>query len=130
ACALSGNVVPTFTPPPTPVFSLVTATIPPGGVLVTVAPPNLGLTVVVNSPPAGLPTFTPQMTLVNGTPCNIPAGWQPYAVQVGDTLSSLAVQVGSTIDQIASANCITDVNTIEVGQIIFLPRVLPTAPTG
>ncbi|HLV36135.1 MAG TPA: Gmad2 immunoglobulin-like domain-containing protein [Spirillospora sp.] len=56
--------------------------------------------------------------------------WPIYVVVRGDTLSSIARRVGSTTAELAQANCINNVNIIEVGQAIRVPRqpIVPTTP--
>lgn len=54
---------------------------------------------------------------------NTPSGWIQYTVETGDSLSLLAEQTSSTMDEIMAGNCLTDPNQIFVDQVIFLPRV-------
>lgn len=49
------------------------------------------------------------------------ASGQTYVVQVGDTLSSIAVQFGTTAYAIAYANNLPNVNVIYVGQTLLIP---------
>ena len=49
------------------------------------------------------------------------AGGQTYVVQPGDTLSSIAVQFGTTAWAIAYANNLPNVNMIYVGQSLLIP---------
>lgn len=62
--------------------------------------------------------------------CAPRADWQIYFVQRGDTLSSIARRVGSSTAELAQANCLNNVNIIEVGQQLRVPRqpVVPTPP--
>jgi LysM repeat protein len=55
-----------------------------------------------------------------------PAGWTTYTVQSGDTLSGIAQRGGSSVAELALANCITDARFIVVGATLFVPR--PVAP--
>lgn len=57
----------------------------------------------------------------NCTPAQ-PAGWVTYTIQAGDTLSSIAFGSGSSVQDIATANCITNASSIQVGQTIFVPK--------
>lgn len=55
-----------------------------------------------------------------------------HTVQAGDTLFKLALLYGVTVDEIAAANGLTDVDTLDVGQEIKIPKpgtvvVEPTA---
>jgi LysM repeat protein len=44
-----------------------------------------------------------------------------YAIQEGDTLSSVANANGMTSQELATYNNITDVNTLHIGQVIKIP---------
>jgi LysM repeat protein len=48
-----------------------------------------------------------------------------YTVQAGDTLFSIATSYGLTVDELAAANGIENVNFIDVGQVLIIP-----APSG
>jgi len=50
-----------------------------------------------------------------------PAQPRTYTVKAGDSLSSIAVKFGSTVAKIASANNITNINLISVGQVLVIP---------
>jgi len=72
-----------------------------------------------------VPTFTPNVT---STPII-------YAVKQGDTLNSIARQFNATVQDIATANGLYNVNSISVGQELIIPTpgtgtVVPTAPAG
>ncbi|OHE81672.1 MAG: hypothetical protein A3G75_12855 [Verrucomicrobia bacterium RIFCSPLOWO2_12_FULL_64_8] len=45
-----------------------------------------------------------------------------YTVQKGDTLSSIAQRMGSSVRDITNANKIADPNNLQVGQTIFVPQ--------
>lgn len=52
-----------------------------------------------------------------------------YTVQRGDTLSVIARRYGITVNQLAQANNISNVNLIRVGQVLRIPgRTTPTPP--
>ena len=51
---------------------------------------------------------------------NIPDEW--YVVRRGDTLTDIAAKYSSSIDDIAKANGIHDVNLIKIGQKLQIPR--------
>ncbi len=55
---------------------------------------------------------------------NIPPGWVPYTVQIGDTYSYLSAQSGATTSEIIEANCL-DPNLLFSGITIFLPQEPP-----
>ena len=44
-----------------------------------------------------------------------------YTVKAGDTLSAIAVKYNTTVAAIASANNITNINIIKVGQVLVIP---------
>lgn len=46
-----------------------------------------------------------------------------YTVQTGDTLFQIAQRFGTSVERIAQANNITDVNVIFVGQVLTIPDV-------
>jgi LysM repeat protein len=61
--------------------------------------------------------------------CGAPANWVAYIVQPGDTLFSIALSVGSSVDQLRTANCLTS-DTIHTGQRLYVPRLpTPASPT-
>jgi peptidoglycan-N-acetylglucosamine deacetylase len=45
-----------------------------------------------------------------------------YVVKAGDTLYAIALKYGVTVQQIATANNITNVNLIYVGQVLVIPK--------
>jgi len=45
-----------------------------------------------------------------------------HVVQAGDTLFNLALRYGVTVDEIAAANGLTDVDTLDVGQEVKIPE--------
>lgn len=49
------------------------------------------------------------------------AGGQTYTVQEGDTLFSIAVSFGLTVEQLAQANNIADPSSIFAGQVLVIP---------
>lgn len=55
--------------------------------------------------------------------CITPFGWQPYAVQSGDTLSSVARATGSTVFDLQAANCLNRTATIAAGDVIYVPKL-------
>jgi LysM repeat protein len=86
-------------PAPTPAVAVVTA---------TSSPPSVGPT-----------TITP---LCDATP----AGWVPYSVQAGDTLSELAARIEISQNRLLQANCLTSPELL-AGQVLYLPS--PATPT-
>ena len=58
---------------------------------------------------------------VGGTPCASPGTWVQYTVQEGDTLGDLAQATNVTVQDIVNANCLTNPDSVNVGQVIYLP---------
>src|SRR5258705_4355943 len=55
-------------------------------------------------------------------PSPTPAGL--YVVQQGDTLSSLAEDFGTTVEELMAANGLTDANAIQAGQTLLIPSLI------
>lgn len=53
--------------------------------------------------------------------CPQPPGWITYVVESGDTLGLLSLQTDTPVADLATANCISDADTLYAGQIIYLP---------
>jgi LysM repeat protein len=95
-------------------------------------------------PPSNLPTqpvvieITPAPTLdIDATatvmasqlrPTATPFGF--YVVQPGDTLSGLAEQFNTTVEEILVANDLSDPNDLQIGQELIIPSLLPTPTLG
>jgi len=86
------------------------------------------------------PSLTPSITPFGGertsTPaasgCITPPNWIRYAIQQGDTLFRLSQRFNLSMDQLAAANCITDISNITAGQFLYVPpgsNVTPPAVT-
>jgi LysM repeat protein len=80
-------------------------------------------------------THFAQLQIPSPTPAGV------YIVQAGDTLSALARDFGSSVEEIMAANGITDPNAIQVGQTLIIPSLVdrplataapisPTIPTA
>lgn len=76
----------------------------------TAAPTGTPLVIVVTA------TFTPRPSVS----CGAPTGWTIYTVQRYDTLYSISVRTGTTVNQLKTANCLTSA-TIYVGQRLYVP---------
>ncbi len=81
------------------------------------------------------PTATPIPTLPDTSdvgnvspPCVVRSDWPVYVVVTGDTLASIARRAGSSVTELATANCLDDPNTLLAGQQLRVPRV-PAPPT-
>jgi peptidoglycan/xylan/chitin deacetylase (PgdA/CDA1 family) len=86
--------------------------------------------------PSGSATETPVATPTPSIEPTLPAG-VTYVVQLGDTMYSIALRFGVTVDAIAQANGISDPTQITVGQSLFIPggetpagTATPTQPPG
>ncbi len=58
--------------------------------------------------------------------CGKPSGWVSYIIQRGDTLSSIARRVGTTVAALKQGNCLPS-DRILAGASLWVPR-LPAAP--
>ena len=72
-----------------------------------------------NSIPA---TWTPMPTAEGPPELPTRAPDETYTVQAGDTLAELAEQFGVDLQRFASANDIQNIDIIEVGQVLIIPR--------
>jgi LysM repeat protein len=82
-----------------------------------------------------IPTKTPTLLMPTRTPTSTPTAGPPtptplvYVVQTGDTLGKIAARYHVSVEAIAAANGITDVNRIELGQALEMPAgALTPAP--
>ena len=66
------------------------------------------------------------MSPTSTTSCAQPEGWQPYTIGIGDTLNSLAADIGIPAEDIAAGNCLTETG-LSPGTIIYLPSLPQTA---
>ena len=100
--------------PPTPTANPVLPTQPS-----TSISPTLFASITPLVPGGGTsPTQAP-----NGDPsCTIPGNWVQYTVEIGDLMSSLADATSASIQEIMNGNCLTDPDTLYIGQVIYLPR--------
>ena len=89
--------------------------------------------------PTVLPTFEPTATptptkkptkappLPRTASCSKPKKWVNYKIQRGDTLSSLAIRYGVTVQKLKTTNCLRS-NTIYAGATLWVPfQYSPTA---
>jgi LasA protease len=77
---------------------------------------------------AGSPLQTPTPDAAHYEPGAQP-GPETYVVQPGDMLSAIAQKYNISMQVLAQANNITDVNALKVGQSLTIPDV-PSQPTG
>ena len=76
--------------------------------------------------PTSVPISTsPTLATLAGTatvaPCTVPIGWITYTVQRGDSLVKIAQTTGTTVEALQAANCLANINSIRVGQILSVP---------
>lgn len=79
--------------------------------------------------PTNIPAITtPRPTSTGGvllpTPqnnCLVRTDWQTMTVASGDTLSSIAQRVNVTVDQLITANCLSNPNALTAGQTLRVP---------
>ena len=81
----------------------------------------VGQTIIIPKPGSVLSTATP-------LPANIGRGTKiDYTVLPGDTLASIAAKYNSIVDDIITANNITDANALQAGDTLKIPVNLVTA---
>ena len=114
ACTTAPITTPTLIPTQTPFVLVVTAT--PSFTPV----PSLTPVPTQTSAPTLTPSVQPTASVLDR--CMLRTDWYHYQIQVGDTLSSLAVRTHSTVTTLQLANCVTDVNRIQVGQTLYVPQ--------
>lgn len=108
---------PTGTPTATPTAtSTATPTATATGTQTPTSTPTVTPTGVTATP---TPTSTPIPTFTPG-PCAY-----TYVVRFGDTLWSIARRFGTTVQAIAQANGIVNINYIRVGQVLCIPGGTP-----
>ena len=74
------------------------------------------------------PTARTVSNVPTSQPCTPRTDWPQYTVQSGDTTSSIAQRVNSTVATIAAANCLSDPALIRVGQALRMPSLPPSTP--
>ena len=82
------------------------------------------------APTATLPANLPDPTMIEGVPTARPVTPQgdTYTVESGDTLSSIAEKLGTTVDELKALNDLTS-NDLFVGQVLRVPAKSVTAAT-
>ena len=105
----TASIVPTHSPTLTPTG---TPSGTPGG------------TPGISPTPGGTPTATPTLA---PSPTPAPSEFTEYAVQQGDTLSTIAQRFGTTADELTRINGLTNPNTLDIGQKLKIPT--PSNPT-
>ena len=87
--------------------------------------PSLAQTV-----PSQTPVATQQPTpAITAVACQKPSTWISYSVLLNDTLSELAYQSGTNVEQLQQVNCLND-TLIFAGQQLYLPTLPSVEPTN
>ena len=73
------------------------------------------------------PTSTRQPAVTLPPNCLVRTDWPVYTVRAGDTLASIARDASSTVNELATGNCLNNPNLITPGQQLRVPR-LPAPP--
>lgn len=55
--------------------------------------------------------------------CTPRTNWETYIIRSGDTLSQIAVDSNSTVNELLAANCLSNARGLIVGQRIYVPRL-------
>lgn len=126
---------PTLTFTPTPTETETSTATQPSTVTQTATPsPSptptdaLPTPAITPTPPAAVTSAPGVSPSATGCVATLPDGWVTYRVQGGDTLSGLAVNTGTTADELRRVNCLED-DVIVVGELLYLPRTPVPGPT-
>ena len=82
------------------------------------------------SPINGAVVASSHVEVTYGGPCVVRTDWFTYTVQSGDTLFRIAQRVGSNVNELALANCLSNTNLVYVGQVLRVPRLPVQQPTA
>jgi hypothetical protein len=91
----------------------------------TPTPPPTAL-LITTLPPASNPAIPAEP--INPDCPVTPFDWITYTIEPGDSLSLLAEQTTSTVDELVAGNCLNNADEIYVGQVIYLPRQPVVSP--
>ncbi len=83
--------------------------------------PDIGPTPTPDIDPTATPSSTPA--------CTVRADWFEHTVVRGDTLYNIAQRSGSSVDDLAAANCLDDPTQISVGQLLYVPNPISDQDT-
>jgi LysM repeat protein len=116
ACALTSSA-----PAPTPII-----------LVATPLPSQTPTPVTPTAQPSATTASSGSTVNTGNTVCYPRTDWATYIVVQGDTLGKLAERTGTTIQQLAAANCLSNANVISVGQPLRVPRqpATPVPPTA
>ena len=92
--------------------------------------PDFDLTTLLPEQPRAT-TTTQSDHIITATPpalksCNYPKKWEPYTIEVGDTLKELAKQFSLSQQELKDANCLVS-DALVPGTDIYVPPLQPTA---
>lgn len=68
---------------------------------------------------------TPDMTATRIASCVPPEDWVEYTIQRGDALFDIALESGSTVDELMTINCL-DTTILSIGHRIWVPQLPAT----
>jgi hypothetical protein len=103
------SATPTITPSPTET-EIGVITTPVTGQQSALLPSNVNILPVLGGDPRPAGCTVP-----------IPDGWSEYTVKEGERSFQLALQFGTTVDEIARVNCLVNPRMLQVNQVLFLP---------
>lgn len=81
-------------------------------------------------PTATVPAELSEPIIVSGTPQPATGNSTTYVVQEGDTLESISAEVGVPVEELMTANGITDPTALFVGQELTIPGEDAAEPTA
>jgi murein DD-endopeptidase MepM/ murein hydrolase activator NlpD len=73
---------------------------------------------------------TIQSTSGTTSSCTPRTDWPTMTVGEGDTLSTIAERVGSSVDDLVAANCLSEPNAIVSGQSLYVPVAVASNSSG
>lgn len=79
-------------------------------------------TITLTEPPTATMTLAASATPLAGNNCSLPDGWQTYTLSDELPLAFIASATGSSIAELALANCLTNIYAVTAGSTIFVPR--------
>lgn len=76
--------------------------------------------------PTATLALQPKPSVMPEVVCVQPETWVVYIVQEGEALFNLALETGSSVDEVKRVNCLTS-NILSIGQELWLPTLPPTS---
>jgi LysM repeat protein len=80
------------------------------------------------SPADGSVSAESIINVVFASNCVVNTNWPVYTVKSGDTLLNIAINTGSTVAELTTANCLPNPSLIFTGQQIHVPRLPAPVP--